>query len=353
MKLPRQTAVLTTAAALFALSAPVAASAEGAPSVEGAPATAAAIVQPASAEVTQPAAAEIAADGLPTFRLTAAGTYRARGRGYVLPRTKLDIRGAVNAELAGQLVEFEVYRSGKLVTRRSVELKEAKGKSVFHITWRPGNKGKYQLKVGLTSEQKALASEGKGTKIGVVSTKIHRGSRGISVRVHQSKLRRLKYVVPLNGRYDAATGRAFMAFRKVTGMRRSYSAGYGVSRKLAAGQGAFRLRYPGAGRHVEVSIGKQIMVFASGGKVTRIYHVSTGAPATPTIRGTYRVYRKDWGTNEKGMVHSAYFIRGYAIHGFKDVPPWNASHGCVRVPIPNAVSIFRWINYGMRIDTYY
>ena len=63
-------------------------------------------------------------------------------------------------------------------------------------------------------------------------------------------------------------------------------------------------------------------------------------------RGSFRFYRKQPGTNAKGMVHSSYFIRGYAIHGYKSVPTHNASHGCLRVPIPNALSIFRWINDG-------
>ena len=40
------------------------------------------------------------------------------------------------------------------------------------------------------------------------------------------------------------------------------------------------------------------------------------------------------------MVHSSYFIRGYAIHGYPSVPNYPASHGCLRVPIPNALQIF-------------
>ena len=43
------------------------------------------------------------------------------------------------------------------------------------------------------------------------------------------------------------------------------------------------------------------------------------------------------------MVHSSYFIGGYAIHGYVDVPPYAASHGCLRVPIPSAWSIFTWV----------
>ena len=84
----------------------------------------------------------------------------------------------------------------------------------------------------------------------------------------------------------------------------------------------------------------------NGGKVERIYHTSSGAPATPTVRGKFRVYMKTPGTNAKGMVDSSYFIRGYAIHGYASVPPYNASHGCLRVPVPNARSIYDWLRIG-------
>ncbi len=52
------------------------------------------------------------------------------------------------------------------------------------------------------------------------------------------------------------------------------------------------------------------------------------------------------------MVDANYFIRGYAIHGYASVPVFNASHGCLRVPIPSARSIYSHINIGERIDVY-
>jgi lipoprotein-anchoring transpeptidase ErfK/SrfK len=52
------------------------------------------------------------------------------------------------------------------------------------------------------------------------------------------------------------------------------------------------------------------------------------------------------------MVDSNYFIGGYAIHGYHDVPTYAASHGCIRVPIPNAASIYNWVNLGDRIFVY-
>jgi lipoprotein-anchoring transpeptidase ErfK/SrfK len=86
--------------------------------------------------------------------------------------------------------------------------------------------------------------------------------------------------------------------------------------------------------------------------VRRIYHISSGAPATPTVLGRYRVYRKSPGTAWNGMVHSSYFVRGYAIHGYASVPTFPASHGCLRVPIPDAWSIYRWVRMGDVVRVY-
>jgi lipoprotein-anchoring transpeptidase ErfK/SrfK len=80
--------------------------------------------------------------------------------------------------------------------------------------------------------------------------------------------------------------------------------------------------------------------------------MSSGKPSTPTILGSFRFYSKTPGTNAKGMVFANYFIRGYAIHGYADVPPYAASHGCLRVPVPDAVPIFRWVRLGDRVDVY-
>jgi len=80
--------------------------------------------------------------------------------------------------------------------------------------------------------------------------------------------------------------------------------------------------------------------------------MSSGKPSTPTVLGRFRVYRKEPGTNGEGMVESSYFISGYAIHGYFEVPVWAASHGCLRVPIPNAASIYAWVQYGTPVDVY-
>ena len=90
-----------------------------------------------------------------------------------------------------------------------------------------------------------------------------------------------------------------------------------------------------------------------GGRVYKIYTTSSGKPSTPTVLGRFRVYLKTPGENSEGMVDSNYFIRGYAIHGYAEVPTYAASHGCLRVPIPDAPAIYAWVQVGMPVDVYY
>jgi lipoprotein-anchoring transpeptidase ErfK/SrfK len=95
------------------------------------------------------------------------------------------------------------------------------------------------------------------------------------------------------------------------------------------------------------------MALVNGDNVVATFHVSTGKPSTPTVRGTYHFYRKDAGYNSEGMYYSVYFIRGYATHGYHSVPMHEAaSHGCVRNPIPFSVYIYNWIHLGDAIHVY-
>jgi lipoprotein-anchoring transpeptidase ErfK/SrfK len=123
-------------------------------------------------------------------------------------------------------------------------------------------------------------------------------------------------------------------------------------RAIARGKGRFKIKFPEHGRHIEADLSRQVIALVQGGIVRRIYPVSSGKPSTPTVQGHFKVYSKTPGVNAKGMVHSAYFIGGYATHGYPSVPVYPASHGCLRVPIPDALSLFNWIKIGTPVDVY-
>jgi L,D-transpeptidase catalytic domain len=178
------------------------------------------------------------------------------------------------------------------------------------------------------------------------------GNNNSKVGLFKNLLDKRGYFVGGGDKYDDGTSRAVMAFRKVNGMQRTFNATPEIFRNLADGKGGFNVQRDGAGRHVEVDISRQVMVLAEGSRARYIFHVSTGAPSTPSDRGAFRFYRKDPGYNSVGMYYSVYYNGGEATHGYKSVPPYNASHGCIRNPIPNSVFIYNWINLGMPIYVY-
>jgi lipoprotein-anchoring transpeptidase ErfK/SrfK len=259
------------------------------------------------------------------------------------------VHGQLSPIVLGQQVVVTFMRRSVLLGEQTVDVDSTTGS--FTVDFKTNKGGQVTVKavtVLTPADPVVQSNEVKVTVLGKVNGK----RKGGSVRELQRLLRRKGYVVGKTGVYDERTARAVMAFRKVTGMHRSFNVDSSVLRALAHGRGRYRVRFPKHGRHVEADISRQVMVFAKGGKVERIYHISSGSPATPTVRGAYRVYRKSSGTNAKGMVDSSYFIRGYAIHGYASVPSFNASHGCLRVPVPDAASIFSWVRLGTRVDTY-
>jgi hypothetical protein len=241
-----------------------------------------------------------------------------------------------------------VYRDGKRIKQqRERLLPSPDGRTgSFRTQLKRGTPGVYGVKVSHEGTPQLARLRAPTLRVLVVSGSIGFGQRGTAVRLLQRGLAQLHYAVPRSGVYDSGTQRAVMAWRKVTHRARTFTASRDVLLGVLAGRGGWTVRHPRDGRHVEADLSLQVLALVDGAKVARIYHISSGAPATPTILGRFRVYRKDPGTNAKGMVHSSYFQGGYAIHGYASVPPYNASHGCLRVPIPDSWSIYTWLRMG-------
>ena len=268
--------------------------------------------------------------------------------------TRLRIEGTVSRFVAGQEVAVGVYRGAKRLSSRTVAILPGEdGAGRFVLGQRVRGTGHFVLRAAHATTAELDAMEAKGVGFDVLPTRLRRGARGPRVRVVQRHLDELGYVVGRRGSFDARTRRAVLAVRKVSRMARTTSADRAMMERLAAGQGRFRVRHRRHGRHVEADLARQVVaLIGAGGKVERIYPTSSGARSTPTVTGSFRTYRKDPGTNSLGMVHSVYFIGGYALHGFRSVPKYPASHGCLRLPIPDARSVYDWMRIGTRVDVY-
>jgi hypothetical protein len=273
---------------------------------------------------------------------------------FVIAGGRMVVRGIVVPYVGGQKVKVSFYRDGRKVEVKTVSvLAIGNGAGQFHVGYSSARAGLVQARAVhyVTPEQAAFT--GRSENVRFASPDLGSGSRGPSVRLLQSELNALHFVVPLNGVFDEATGRAVIAYRKMTGLARVSSTNLRVFQLLQRGAGTFHVRYPADGRHVEGDLTRQVLAeIEPGGHVRALYTMSSGKPSTPTVIGRFRVYSKTLGTNDHGMVDSNYFIRGYAIHGYAEVPTYAASHGCLRVPIPNAAAIYGWVRQGTPVDVY-
>ena len=274
--------------------------------------------------------------------------------GAIVSNARWGVSGVVPAYVPRQRVTLHVFRNGTLIISRTLAVRRDGRHGTFSASLRVGGIGRLTVRAihHATPAQQRLIS--RAFSLWLVAPEVHPGEVSYAVRILQHQLSARHYVVGAPGVYDAQTQQAVLAFRKLAGLVRNDVANPAVFAALAAGEGVFTVRYPSQGRHVEADLTHQVLaLIGEGGVVQRIYQISSGKPSTPTQLGMYSVYWKEWGTNNDGMVDSNFFNGGDAIHGYAEVPPYAASHGCLRVWIPDAASIYAWVQVGTPVDVYY
>jgi hypothetical protein len=285
-----------------------------------------------------------------TVRLGSPGPYHARygrarsGERSVLLRPRIEaplasavpvgaaltIRPRLRPATAGSL-EVRVYLDGKLVRSRAGRLP----------TGRAGT-----IRVELTSAPRpGYVPVRRVVVANVVVPSLSLGARGPSVLALERRLAELRYALRgADGVYGTDTYEAVLAFQKVNGLPRTGRVEPWLWRRLA------RAGIPRAARggdYLEVDKTRQVLFVVRAGTVVRVIHVSTGATGNTPL-GTWSVYRKvggwDW-----VLWYPMYFKGGFAIHGYPSVPAYPASHGCVRIPMWTASSLFAAHGYGTAV----
>jgi len=286
------------------------------------------------------------------LKLSVSKVQRDRARSVALTGARWRVRGSISVYAAGQTVTVRFYRHGRKLLAKRLSVKRSGKRGTFKLGFTSRKAGRITVRATHLATPEQVKLVARRVRVDVLDAHVGPGASGPVVRILQRRLAGLHYAVPQSGAFDEGTARAVIAYRKVNGLARIPVADKTVLRRVFRGAGTFHPRYPRHGKHIEADLSRQVIALIRGSKVQRIYPTSSGAPGSPTVLGSFRFYSKTPGTNAKGMVNSSYFIRGYAVHGYASVPIFNASHGCLRVPIPNAIAIFDWISIGDRIDVY-
>jgi hypothetical protein len=173
------------------------------------------------------------------------------------------------------------------------------------------------------------------------------------------------YAGPIDGERGPAFHSAVMAFQKVQGIGADGIVGKGTLAALKAPRTP-ALKASSPSERVEVDLTKQVLYVVKGGAIARILPVSSGNGTTYLQKnghkakalspiGWYKITRRIVGVREADLgklYDPQYFYRGWAIHGSNSVPPWPASHGCIRVTRADAKYLLDALHVGMSVYVY-
>ncbi|MGW8568540.1 L,D-transpeptidase family protein [Isoptericola sp. NPDC055881] len=185
------------------------------------------------------------------------------------------------------------------------------------------------------------------------------GDSGARVVALQERLQELGYfLLDADGSFGPATQQAVWALQKAAGQYRDGVVG--PKTQAALDDGVRPQAHSSSGKVVEIDLERQLLMTVENGQVTRIFNASSGNGDTyeakgrtyhaTTPHGSFAVYMERDGMHEStlelgSMYRPKYFSGGYAVHGSPSIPPYPASHGCVRVS--NSAINWLWDSWGM------
>lgn len=259
--------------------------------------------------------------------------------------------GKISRAAGGKWVQIRLRRinSGRFVAKKVIRTSDS---GRFRTRFRIEKPGTYSTSVRFTHDdwrEVTKTTARKSTPLPSLRT----GSRGVFVKLLERRLAELgHHLKNRNSYFGQDTADAVMAFNKVNNRARVSYIGAASWYALASATRP-KARFDGPRFHIEVDQSKQVLYVVRRGKVSKILHVATGAPSTPTYDGTYQFGRKLAGYSPNRLYYPSYFHGLRAIHGWPKVPPYKASHGCVRVPMWAARWIYAKIDIGDTIRIYH
>jgi L,D-transpeptidase catalytic domain len=287
-------------------------------------------------------------------KLTLHDLFAIHRQAVTVPGRKLVIRGEIRPYAPEQWVTVQAFLHGRPFKTAVFRLARSPGggAGVFIETLASPGAGAVTVKVTHRTTSR-LAAFSASQHFIALNDRVSFGATGWFVQLLQQRLATLHFYIPQTGVYDQGTGLAIDAYHRLLRWGTYQTLDAGTIKWLLNGWGRFPVRFPSHGPHAEGNLGLQLLALANGSRVQSIYPISSGKPSTPTILGDFRVYSKVPGYLPDGMYFSNFFFGGYAIHGYDPAPDYPASHGCMRVPISDAISIFNWLGYGDWVDVYY
>jgi lipoprotein-anchoring transpeptidase ErfK/SrfK len=194
--------------------------------------------------------------------------------------------------------------------------------------------------------------------VGTVVSSSHLSNTGAtSAASVQKRLVALRYLPAgaITGHWGYRTSEALVAFQAWQGLQRDGTVGPKTLAALAAASAPVPRTHV-KGRLIEIYRALGVTLLVDNGHVVRAVHSSSGKPGYTTPAGTYSVFRKEsksWSRPYRvWLPYASYFNRGVALHAYPTIPAYPASHGCIRIPTPEARFVYQFAAYHTPVTVY-
>jgi hypothetical protein len=170
---------------------------------------------------------------------------------------------------------------------------------------------------------------------------------------------------PADGHFAQDTEYAVIALQKMSNIAPNGHVGPNEWANLQFFKYPTPLEPNGEAKRVEANITKQYLVLYENYQPKLLTTISSGGgerycfiplsggrqvcdlAVTPSGRYTFYTRYTGWQKGDLGtMYNPVYWLRGWAVHGLASVPPYPASHGCIRIPIDIAKYFPSLVNNG-------
>ena len=274
--------------------------------------------------------------------------------GVRLVRVSRSGEGKVLVEVSDRFLAGIPAAAGERSRAQQAELDARVGQLTYTLTQLPGVDSVEILSGGRPAEAAADRADYAKPSKGPNVPSRPRGEKSPSTRDLQKRLAHLRFLPrnAVDGVAGYQTQQAVIAFQAWNGLERDGIIGPATTAALARAHRPKPSR-KGPSRRIEVYRDKGVALLIEHDRVKRAIHVSAGAPGTPTPAGTFEVFRKElrsWSVPfQVWLPLASYFNHGIAFHEYPDVPPFPASHGCVRVPSPEAKGVYEFASIGTTV----
>jgi hypothetical protein len=229
------------------------------------------------------------------------------------------------------VVVAAVHHRGELVARVSGRVRDGRVSlrlPLRGIEW-------FGIAISLPAAQ-GLDGRSIDTSVKAVPKTLRVGSTGLRVKGMLTAFKRLRIRVPGTGTsFTTKVKDSVMAFQKAYRLPRTYVMDYDDWRRLD-GAAVQKPRFTSPATHLEVDKTRQILMVVRDGKLLGLICISSGKTGN-TPEGSFRILRKTPATTSlygpDVLYRTMGFYKNFAIHGYPSVPPYPASHGCVREPV--------------------